>query len=248
MPRMADREPERPPEGPAARREDRRAAARLTAALGVAFAALLLTGTWLLATAPVPRASDAAVVAFYTGNGAQRVLLGGLYLLPFSAVAFLWFVAALRQWAARSGREIDQLFATVQLLSGVGFITLDFAAAGAASVVAASVALTGAPVDPEAARQFPLYGLALLVVFGMRMAAVFVLTTVRIGHAAGLYPRWFVLASYAVAAALLLSASLDPRLIAVFPLWVAVLGAIIWTGTGRRAGEPDERSTARRAR
>lgn len=237
---LQSRDTDPPIADPPDRQQALRAAARLTAALGAAFAALMLIGVRLLASVPGPRASDDALRAFYAGDGVRLALLGGLYLVPFSAVAFLWFLSALRQWAARSGRPLDQLLSTVQLLSGVGFLTLEFAAAGAASVVAAGVSLTDAPLDLDAARQFPLYGRALLVVFGMRMAAVFVMTTVRIGQAAGLYPRWFVVASFAVAVALLLVASLDPRLIAVFPLWVAVLSGVIWFGAATRREGPDQ--------
>src|SRR5215216_5483740 len=52
-----------------------------------------------------------------------------------------------------SSRTIDRLLATVQMMSGVGFITLAFAAAGAATIVASSVELANLPVDPDAAHR-----------------------------------------------------------------------------------------------
>ena len=206
----------------------RHRAARMTSALGIAFAVLFLAGLALLARTPGVHASDADLAAFYASGDQRWILLGGLYVLPLAAVAFLWFVAALRQWVEMSSRTIDHLLATVQMLSGVAFITLAFAAAGAATIVANSVELANLPVDPTIARQFPLYSRTLLIIFGMRMAAIFVTTTAKLGHEARLFPRWFVFGSYGVAAALFLVATLNVWLVVVFPLWVLVLNGIIW--------------------
>ena len=43
-----------------------------------------------------------------------------------------------------------------------------------------------------------------------------------------MFPRWFVFASYGVAAALFLVATLNVWLVVVFPLWVLALNGIIW--------------------
>ena len=167
-------------------------------------------------------------MTFYASGDQRWMVLSGLYVLPLAAVAFLWFIAALRQWVEMSSRTSDHLLATVQMLSGVGFITLAFAAAGAATIVASSVELANLPVDPIVARQFPLYSRTLLIIFGMRMAAIFVTTTAKLGHEAQLFPRWFVFGSYGVAGALFLVATLNVWLVVVFPLWVLVLSGIIW--------------------
>src|SRR5215212_7490487 len=206
----------------------RRHATRLTSALGIAFAVLFLAGLALLARTPGVHATDADVATFYAGGDRRWVLISGLYVLPLAAVAFLWFVAALRQWGEMSSRTIDHLLATFQMLSGVAFITLAFAAAGAVTIVANSVELANLPVDPTIARQFPLYSRTLLIIFGMRMAAIFVTTTAKLGHEAQLFPRWFVFSSYGVAAALFLVATLNVWLVVVFPLWVLVVSGIIW--------------------
>jgi hypothetical protein len=203
-------------------------AARLTSLLGIAFAALFLVGLVLLARIPDPHASDQQLVSFYASGEQRWVLLSGLYVLPLSAVAFLWFIAAFREWAEQCGRKADRLLSTVQLLSGVGFITLALAAAGAATIVAASVDLTNLPVEPVVARQFPLYSRTLLMIFGMRMAAIFVTTTAKLGAGMQLLPRWFAVASYGVAAGLFLVATLSVLLAVVFPLWVLTLSGLIW--------------------
>jgi len=216
----------------------RRHAARLTSTLGIAFAVLFLAGLALLARTPGVHATEADLAAFYGSGDRRWILLGGLYVLPMAAVAFLWFVAALRQWVEMSSRSIDHLLATVQMLSGVAFITLAFAAAGAATIVANSVELANLPVDPTVARQFPLYSRTLLIIFGMRMAAIFVTTTAKLGHEAKLFPRWFVFGSYGVAGALFLVATLNVWLVVVFPLWVLVLNGIIWFHGRTIAQEP----------
>ena len=216
----------------------RHRAARLTSVLGIAFAVLFLVGLGMLARTPGPRSTDQELVAFYASGAQRGLVLSGLYVLPLAAVAFLWFIAALRQWVEMSSRKIDHLLATVQMLSGVGFITLAFAAAGAATIVASSVELADLPVDPDVARQFPLYSRTLLIIFGMRMAAIFVTTTAKLGHEAQLLPRWFVFGSYGVAAALFLVATLSVWLVVVFPLWVLVLNGIIWFHTRNVGQEP----------
>src|SRR5215213_3839685 len=206
----------------------RRHAARLTSVLGIGFGVLFLVGLAMLNRTPGPQSTDQELASFYASGAQRGIVLGGLYVLPLAAVAFLWFIAALRQWVEMSSRKIDHLLATVQLLSGVGFITLAFAAAGAATIVANGVELANLPVDPVVARQFPLYSRTLLIIFGMRMAAIFVTTTAKLGHEAQLFPRWFVFGSYGVAAALFLVATLNVWLVVVFPLWVLVVSGIIW--------------------
>src|SRR5215210_1315612 len=76
----------------------RRHAARLTSGLGIAFAVLFLAGLAMLARTPGVHTTDADLVAFYASGNQRWILLSGLYVLPRAAVAFLWFIAALRQW------------------------------------------------------------------------------------------------------------------------------------------------------
>jgi hypothetical protein len=222
----------------------RRHAMRLTSLLGMGFAVLFLAGLALLARTPGPRSTDQELLTFYASGEQRWILISGLYVLPFAAVAFLWFIASLRQWVEMSSRQIDHLLATVQMLSGVAFITLAFAAAGATTIVASSVELANLPVDPIVARQFPLYSQTLLIIFGMRMAAIFVTTTANLGHKAQLIPRWFVFGSYGVAAALFLVATLSVWLVIVFPLWVLALSGIVWVHERSIAQEPTASASA----
>ena len=204
-----------------------RRAAALTGVIGAAFSVLFLISLYLLSTAPRPHESDQAYIDFYSGDDRKKIVLVGLYILPLAAVAFIWFIAALRQWTSHSRRRGSQLIATVQLLSGVAFITLALASAASSTMPAALVELSDEALDPQLARDFPLYGNALLLVFGVRMAAMFVMTTTSITRKVGFMPRWFSIVSMLVAAVLFLSASLSVWLAVVFPLWVLALGILI---------------------
>ena len=200
-----------------------------TAAAGAGFAVLFVVSMIVLAQAPGPRASDAAVTQFYGGEDRRLLSLVGLYVLPLAAVAFLWFVAALRVWVSGSARKLSQVVSNVQLLGGIGFITLVLTSSAATTVGAFEIEFTGGLLDPSDARQFPLFGSALLYVFAMRMAAIFVLSTTSIIHAAGVLPRWFQWISYVVAACLFLVASRGLWLVFVFPAWILLLSGLMIT-------------------
>ena len=205
----------------------RRRAAILTARLGIIQAVLLLVSVWLLTYIPDATSSDAALVAFYESDDRRLAVLVGLYLMPFSAIAFLWFAVALRMWAERSTAKVDALLSNVQLSSAIVFITLLLAGAAASTVPAITMELSSAPFDPTTAREFPQFGSALLVVLAMRLAAMFVFTTSNITRRHGLLPRWFTVTGFAVGLVLLLSASLNPLLVLVFPAWVLVLSVLL---------------------
>jgi hypothetical protein len=189
------------------------------------------------AQAPHLDATDDEVIAFYQGGNHELVRIGGLYLLPLAAIAFLWFIASLHAWVGLSGHPIDRLMSTVQMLGGVSFVTLALAAAAAATV--ASFSGEQDVISPDLARQFPLLGRTLLVVFGMRMAALFVMSTAKLGQSSGLLPAWFQWLSIAVALALFASATLNVWLTLIFPLWVAVLCGMIWMRRSLHPVHPD---------
>jgi len=213
-------------------------AARMTGLVGLTFAILFAISILAFAQAPHMDATDAAVQAYYEDGRHQIVRIGGLYLLPLAAIAFLWFVASLHSWVELSGHPIDRLMSTVQMLGGVSFVTLALAAAAAATVAS----LSGEPyaVSPDLARQFPLFGRTLIVVFGMRMAALFVMSTAKLGQGSGLLPSWFQWLSIAVALALFASATLNVWLTLIFPLWVALLCGMVWLRRSLHPAQPEE--------
>lgn len=206
-----------------------RKAAILTAALGVVHALLVIIALLLIKIqAPGVRASDADLLDFYRDPEKRRVfIIAGLYLIPFAGIAFIWFVVALRMWIRGSARRANILVSNVQFVSGIIYTTLVLAAGAAMTVLAVSVEMSDAPIDPIVARQFPQFGTSLILVFAMRMAGMFVLTTTSITRSAKILPRWFAAISVVVAAGLFLTASLSSWLILVFPGWMLVFCGIL---------------------
>ncbi len=206
-----------------------RRAATITAVVGMAHAILFLLSFLLLNDAPAADASTDEIVAFYQDDSRRRVLLVGLYLMPFAGIAFMWFSVALRMWIEGSIRRANYLLSNIQLVSSIIYVALFFCAAGSLSVVAASVEFTDGQVEAGVARGFPDLGRTLLFVFAFRMASMFVLTTSTIGRTTKILPRWFCFVGYAVGLFLLLSASFMAWFAIVFPVWLFMLSVILLT-------------------
>lgn len=204
-----------------------RRAAQLTAAVGAIHAVLFLISYFLLAGAPGPQATDEEIYAYYSSPAGRLPNLVGLYIMPFAAIAFLWFTVALRMWEVFSIRRESVLLSNLQLGSGLLYVAMLSVGAAAQAVLAASVEFANGPIDPVVARQFPTYGNTLFIVFAVRFAAVFVFTTSNIGRSAQVLPRWFGYAGFGVGLFMLLSVSLTPLLLLVFPAWLLALSAIL---------------------
>ena len=205
----------------------RRDPAGLVAAVGCLHALLFLGAYELLGSTPRAGAPDEELVAFYGSEDRRRLVLVGLYVMPFAGISFLWFATALRGWLRSGARHASELLWGLHLASGLLYVALFFVGAAAHSVVAVSVEHASAPLDPMLARQFPQFGSALLGVFGMRMAAMFVFTTSRLGRLAGVVPGWFATVGVGVGLVLLFSITLSRVLVLVFPLWLLVLCALL---------------------
>ena len=219
-----------------------RRVARLTAAIGVVFGVLALVSFWLLSRIPRGTASDEEILSFYASDSKRLPIVAGLYVMPFAGLAFIWFVVLLRMWIRADADRRNILQSNIQLVSGILYIAIFFVSAAAMSVFAATAEFTDTTVDPELARQFPNFAYTLLLVFGMRMAAMFVFTSTLLGHKGGLMPRWFVVLGLVFGVFLLLSVSLYPWLAIAFPIWVLMLCGLIFL---RARTIPDELVIAR---
>lgn len=217
-----------------AARKRRRAASR-TAWLAIIHSALVFAAYYLLSSAPEVTASDAEFTEFYASPSNQSALLvAGLYLMPFAGIAFMWFIVALRIWIRRtSGALRDEFYSSGQLVSGIVFLALFLTASASISVLAVGLDAEFGDIDAQTARQFTEMGWALIVVFAMRMAAVFIITTSVLGRRHRFLPVWFVVLGFVIGVALLLSASVSSLLVLVMPLWMLLLGALLmlraWT-------------------
>lgn len=217
-----------------------RTAAYLATAMGVVHAVLYLLSFWLLRDAPGAKAGDAEIIAYYSGHG-RTVLAVGIYLMPFAAIAFIWFTVALRMWIARHERPEHFLFSNLQLVSGIVYSALLLVAAAALSVDAAVLELSGGQINPQSARSFPQFGKMLALILDIRMAGMFALTTASISRTSRLLPMWFAWVSYPVGAVLLFGATFDTRSALLFPAWILLLAAVLIVRVHRAVsahGEP----------
>jgi hypothetical protein len=214
-----------------------RKSATLTAAVGAIHALLFLLVTWLLSDVPGATASTAEITEFYNSAQSRRVVLVGLYVMPLAGIAFIWFIVALRMWVEGAAERVNILLSNIQLVSGILYVALFFASAASTSVLSASVEFADGEIDSVVAHQFPVFGNTLMLVFALRMAAMFVLTTSTICRSSDVVPRWFAWSGYLVGVFLLLSASFQPWFALVFPIWLLVLSVILLQRARRIPGD-----------
>jgi hypothetical protein len=158
----------------------------------------------------------------------RRLMLVGLYLMPFAVITFIWFVVALRMWISGTHRRANVLLSNVQLVSGIVFVTLLAAATATTGVVAAGAEYGSTPINPQVAALLPTYGDTIMFVFAIRVGAMFIFTTTSIARSANVLPRWFVVLGYVLGAILLLSTTFSTILALVFPVWLLVLSALLF--------------------
>jgi len=157
-----------------------------------------------------------------------------LYLIPFSGIAFTWFLAALRR---RVGRLEDQLFATVFLATGLLFVAMLFAA-GAAASAAVTASRFGTSAGGSIAFLFGAsLAKTLFFVFAVKMAGAFMLVSSTIGRRTGALPRWFTLVGLVAGLVMLFSVGFFEPLAVIFPVWVAIV-SILLLRAGRDAWHP----------
>jgi hypothetical protein len=183
---------------------------------GVVFALLLTTTLVLVRLAAPDHPGD---VVWLADPHRRGMVVLALNLVPFAAIAFLWFIGVVRD---RIGQREDRFFATVFLGSGLLFVAMLFVA----SAVTAAI-LAGTAARPRAAEEVSGFGRSVgslvLHVYAMRMAAVFTISTATIGLRTGVLPRWLALWGYGTAVILLVAVSVTPWVELLFPLWILLV-------------------------
>lgn len=191
---------------------------RVTAFSGLVFSILFILSLYLIRMA-VP-SDPMAIDGWQTDIDRSRRIGFALNLIPFSGIAFLWFMAVLRH---RIGLHEDRLLSTVFLGSGWLFIAIIFVAA------AISQALHCLMVSNSTAPSTDVYHLGrqtayvLLNVFGMKVAAVFIFTTSSIGLRTGVLARWVSIIGYVVGVVLILLMTEFLWIGMIFPAWVLLI-------------------------
>ena len=192
---------------------------------GLLFAVLFSAGLILLRTQPLLGASDREIVALFATGRDFGAMIGGLYLMPFAGIMFLWFIAVIRD---QIGDREDRFFATVFLGSGIIFVTMVFAATAVAVTPLVAVHYLGlAPPTAAVIDQVQTLAYALLFAFGTRAAGVFMFATATVGLRSRAFPRWFGLTGYLIGLILLLAVLVWDWIVLVLPVWVGVVSLFL---------------------
>lgn len=217
------------------------AAPRAAAIAGVVFSVLLIISLGLVRLA-VP-ADPTEPGSWLTDPDRRSAMRMALNLVPFAGIAFLWFVGVIR---SRLGAREDQFLATVMLGSGLLFVACLFGAAALAGGLADAVAAGHVRLPDSETYYFGRHtSHALLNVFALKMAAVFMFSTCTIGLRTAVFPRWVALVGYACALVLLVVITNWAWIALLFPLWVLLVSAVILTAEfGGRRGDTDPAARA----
>jgi hypothetical protein len=192
---------------------------------GLLFALLFTGALAILQGQPIFTASDAQLVRIFATGDDLPVLIGGMYLAPLAGVAFLWFIAVIRD---QIGEREDRFFATVFLGSGLLFVAMLFVSAAAVSAVVVGVRYLGeAPPSSATVSLMRSLGYTLMFAFATRAAAIFLIATATIGLKGRVFPRWFAVTGYVLGAILLFVMSIWALAILVLPAWVAVVSLFL---------------------
>jgi hypothetical protein len=207
---------------------------------GLAFAVLFVTSLALLHNHPTGGSTAAEIRDFYAGEGSGGNALVGVYLAPFAGIAFLWFIAVVRNLI---GDREDRFFSTVFVGSGLLFVAMLFIAAGVSGALMAAVKYHDEPLPSlQSVATIRSLAFGFLFVYAMRMAAVFMIVVSTIGMRLGIFPRWLVLAGYVAALVLMFNVSYSELLILVFPAWVAAVSVVILNAQPRRSASTAART------
>jgi len=200
-------------------------APRAAGIAGLLFAALFIGALLLVRNQPAAESSSAEIAEWYLRDDSRRVAFVSLYLAPFAGIAFLWFIAVIR---SHVGHREDRFFATVFLGSGLLFVAMLFAAAAAAGAPLLAVKYQGAPIpSPDTIGLARALAYTFLYVYGIRSAAVFMISVSMLALRTGSLPRWLVIVGFVVAVIMLFSVSFFKIVVLLFPLWVAAVSIVI---------------------
>ena len=150
---------------------------RAAAVAGLMFSALLSVALVLVRVAIRATPSDAG--AWLTNQTHRQAVLVALGLMPFAAIAFLWFIGVVRD---HIGDQEDRFFATVFLGSGLLFLAGLLAAA--VFMISPSTLLSHGGLAPR-----------MLALSGYAIAATLLILVGTISWTELLFPAWVALVS-----------------------------------------------------
>lgn len=194
---------------------------RAAAVAGVLFA-LLFGAALILIRTSLPEHPDIGTSWIESGRGKIHV---AALLMPIAGVMFLWFIGVVRDGF---GRYEDKFFSSVFIGSGLLFLAMTFVASAVGVALSTGHAFTA---DAAAHAEVVAFGQVLMMTltktYAVRMAAVFMMSLATIWLKTGLMPRWLVMTTYAVVAAVLVSADVSMWIALAFPAWVMVVSLFV---------------------
>jgi hypothetical protein len=200
---------------------------RAAAAAGILFA-LLYAGALILLHSNVP--ANVAAGDAWVETSATSVSFA-LTLVPFAGIAFLWFMAVVRD---RLGRHEDQFFAMVFMGSGLLYLAMMFAAAAVIGGLLASYQLQRGVMDLDVYNFSRTVTYQLTNIYSIRMAGVFMISSATMWVRTGVMPRPLALATYILALILLITINLTVWITLLFPAWVFVVSLLVLVANYRR--------------
>ncbi len=212
------------PPGPGRRMNSPRAAALAGVLFAVLFAAALVLMRTSLPDQP-------SIPADWPDDAATARLTIGLSLVPFSGIAFLWFMGVVRD---RFKETEDQLFSSVFIGSGLLFLAMVFVSAAIAGGIVAAAPL----MSDESRVEMSSFGRAVMLqvsnIYALRMAGVLLISLATMWLRTGVMPRWLSFVTYAVAIVLLFVTTLSLWVTLIFPAWVFAVSILILIQNYRR--------------
>jgi len=197
------------------------------AVAGLVFAVLFVAGWILLRQSPRIGTSTTDFVTYYSDPHRRRAsLIAGLYMVPFSAIAFIWFMAALRARYTASGLPENPLLSTVQLVAGALFV-IALLMIGAIELALVWNAEAGTQVDVETARSLVALRTAMGQMVAVRAAAVFIAVSTSRAMRSGWFPRWYSILGFTIAVILMFAFTKWPATAMLMPLWVTVSSLLV---------------------
>jgi hypothetical protein len=207
---------------------------------GLVFAALYFVSLVLVRIA-VP-ADPNEPGSWLVDPSVRKGVRAALNLVPFTGIAFLWFMAVLR---SRVGMLEDRFLATVFLGSGLLFLCLLFSCAAMSGGVLETFD-HGPSENSNAYHLVRATAHALMNTFGTKMAAVFMFVSSTIALRTGMFARWIAFLGYALGSVQLLAITSFAWIALVFPTWGLLVSIQIVVADFRqgdrlghnRSGEP----------
>jgi hypothetical protein len=197
---------------------------------GVAFAVFLLIALGVSGNGPGDTPDE--VADWYADEGNRGAAFFVFFLLAGAALAFLWFLGALRGVLVRAEGDPAR-WTALAFGAGVASATLLLASASLYITPAATAGQEDFPFDPSTAKAFTNAGFALLGCSTMTGALVALATSI-VAYRTGLLPRWLALVGFVVAPLLLFTVFFFPLF--AWLAWVLAVSLVLLVRSARVTG------------